>query len=87
MAKFIKAKGRGITLRDIGQGTDQRIYIHECLSKSSRELLQFALQLKRQKRLASVFSIRGRLFVRAKLHTDAIRVTSKAEIECTALKL
>ncbi|XP_036339747.1 uncharacterized protein LOC118749067, partial [Rhagoletis pomonella] len=68
----------------MGYNVEGKLFIHECLTKKNRELMHFATQLKKKRRLTSAFSIRGHVFVRAQPKTDAIKVTDVKSIESVA---
>lgn len=76
VSRRCKSKRRPLSLRDIGHSADEKIYLHECLTKHNREVMQFGIELKKQKRLSSVFSIRGHVYVRVRAQSNAVRVSS-----------
>ncbi|XP_036346925.1 uncharacterized protein LOC118756261 [Rhagoletis pomonella] len=81
IAGFFKANRTSLTLRDIGLNGDEKIYVHECLTNKNRELIQIATRLKRQKLLASAFSIRGQIYVRKHLNSEATKVLDCESVE------
>lgn len=64
VARYLKSSRKALTRRNIGIDSDEKIFVHECLTKKNREIMQLATQLKRQKRLVSVFSIRGQIYAK-----------------------
>lgn len=81
---FAKANKRSLTLSDIGESSDSKIYIHESLSKINRDLINYATQKKRQKLLWSVYSKRGIVYAKQKQNSEAKQVTSITEIDALA---
>lgn len=77
---FCKNKKRSLALSDIELPGYANIYLHESLSKTQREVMTYASELRRSKRLASAFSIRGRIFVRLKPGDEPKLVSSRAEV-------
>lgn len=57
-------KNRELKLRDVGLNSDARIYVNENLTLAARKLKVLALQLKRDGKLASVFSKQGIVHVK-----------------------
>jgi len=81
VAKYCKASKKPLSLQDLGIDGNAQIHIHECLSKSNRELMHHASQLKRQSLLSSAYSFRGRVFVRKDKGDKALPIRNRAEID------
>lgn len=81
VAGFCKAKKRALKLNDIAIDGSASIHIHESLSKANREIMHYAAQLRRQKHLSAVFSIRGQVLVRKRDGEMAVRVLDKKGID------
>lgn len=85
IANFCKNNRRSLALSDIERNGNGKVFVHECLTKRNREVLQHALQLKKQKRLTSVFSLRGDVYVRTRQHSDAVKISDKESAERIAV--
>lgn len=70
IAAFRKKTNRQLCLRDAGYSSDVFIYLRESLSQQNKQLLQHALQLKKHKQLASVYTARGCVYVK-RHHTES----------------
>lgn len=69
-----------VNLRSIGFDWDSTFRIYESLSPENRKLLQSAHKVRRAGKLWSVFSVRGKVFVRRLKNTDAIYIAGEREL-------
>lgn len=76
VARFCKSKNRPLLLKDAGFDADGKIHMHECLTNNNREVLRFAMQLRREKKLTAAFSIRGHVYIRVRPQCKAVKVIS-----------
>lgn len=86
VAVCCKARKRSLALADIDLPGYGSFFLHESLPKKLRLVMAHASALRRQKQLASVFSIRGRVYVRVKAGEDAKEVCSIAEVNAVMEK-
>lgn len=84
IADFFKSSRKSLTLHDIGINAEGKFFVHECLPKKSRELIQYATKLKRQKRLTSAFTIRGNIYVRKHPGGEAVKVLDCKSVDRVA---
>lgn len=81
VSAFCKTKQRSLALSDIDLPGYGSIHVNESLPRKLREVMTHASMLRRQKKLVSAYSIRGRVYVRRKSGEDAKLVNSVAEVD------
>lgn len=81
IAAFCKSRKTSLALSDIDEPGYGKIYLHESLSKSLREVMSYATELKRKKLVMAAFSIRGKVLVRLKPNEEPKLVCTRAEVD------
>lgn len=69
-------KSKNLNLIDVGFQTDSRIYVKESLTKSNLEIFQRAMALRREKKLYSVLTYNGCVYVKNQPEAQAVRIDS-----------
>lgn len=76
-----RRKNRGVVLmRKAGFDCETAFRIYESLNVPSRKILQLAIRQKRDKKFWSVFSLRGKVYVRLQRNSEAIHVPDEATL-------
>lgn len=73
-----------ICLQNLGLQSDKPIYFNESLTARSLELYRGAFQLKKQKKLFSVFTRTGRVYVRQTPNAKAVLIDSTHHLDAFA---
>lgn len=71
IADFRKQKQRELSLLDVDLNSSNSFHMRESLTKNNYTILQHALALKKQKRLSSVYTSRGIVYVKRHLNETA----------------
>lgn len=74
------ASTRGIKLSSIGFTSDLLIFIYDSLTKNARELKAAALDLRRRKKLHSVFTMDGFVYIKRNENSRRVKITSKSDL-------
>ena len=71
-----KTSKKSLCLRDINMNSDKRIYLNESLTTHNHMIFREAYHLKRQKKVSSVFTRNGQVYVRPTPQSDTVLITS-----------
>ena len=81
--KFYKArtKLKGCnTMEDLGYTENNRIFINECLTEQNQQLFNECLKFKKQKKLLSIWTSNGKVYLRKDINTRAILIGCKDDL-------
>lgn len=76
IANFRKRNKTPLLLRHIGENCDRPFYINENLTSLNFKILQSAVGLKKAKRLKSVFTLRGLVYIKFNSDEEPVRIDS-----------
>lgn len=76
IAIYKRNKGDLLRLHDAGFNSDMPIYMNESLTKTNHSILQLAVRMKRQKKLYSVFTLRGLINVKLNENDTSVCIDS-----------
>lgn len=80
IANFRKRVKTPLLLRHIGENCDLPFYVNENLTSSNFKILQSAEGLKKAKRLKSVFTMRGLIYIKINSDEDPVRLDSLEDL-------
>lgn len=85
IANYRKTTKQQPCLRDLGfdDCVNSAVFIHECLTVKNRSLLQYALKMKKEDKLFSVYTMRGRVYVKKSRNENAILIEN-ADLTATS---
>lgn len=75
-AEFRKQNKTTLILQHAGIDSNSPIYINECLTKKKKHLLNVAIQLKRNRHLWAVYTMRGRVYIKKRQGDTSIEITN-----------
>lgn len=70
-----------VSMRSAGFNSELNFRIYESLTSENRKLLQLAVKYKKERKLVSAFSIRGKIHVRLAFGSDALQVNDENDLE------
>lgn len=80
IANFRKRNKTPLLLNHIGEDSDRPFYVNENLTSTNFKILQSATRLKNAKKLRSVFTMRGLVYIKFNPDEQPIRVESMEEL-------
>lgn len=69
-------KTKNLSLIDLGFETDSRVYVQESLTKANHEIFKQAMSLKRDKKLSSVYTYNGLVYVKSQPESTGVLIDS-----------
>lgn len=69
-------KTKNLSLIDLGFETDSRVYVQESLTKAKHEIFKQAMSLKRDKKLSSVYTYNGLVYVKSQPESTGVLIDS-----------
>ncbi|KAL9694708.1 hypothetical protein quinque_013993 [Culex quinquefasciatus] len=78
-SKYLRS--HSLTLRQVGFQTDSRVYVNESLTPSARKIKAKAMELKKEGKLASVFSRSGVINVKAASSDQSLQIKTTEDLQ------
>lgn len=78
-SKYLRS--HSLTLRQVGFQTDSRVYVNESLTPSARKIKAKAMELKKEGKLASVFSRSGVIHVKAASSDQSLQIKTTEDLQ------